>query len=156
MSTVRFISDLHFSHTSMATKRGFKCAEDHDDYIIAMWNSVVSKRDVTYILGDITMEKKRPYYLLSMLNGSKHVILGNHDRMQDIPSLLQYVDNVCGCMKYKGHILTHIPIIGSEIMGFYVKNIHGHIHEVRPVSDRHINVSCENVGYLPKTLEQLL
>mgnify|MGYP002477993094 CR=1 FL=1 len=58
MSVVRFIADLHLGHTNMAIKRGFLTVEEHDEYIITQWNSVVNKRDVTYILGDITMEKK--------------------------------------------------------------------------------------------------
>jgi calcineurin-like phosphoesterase family protein len=87
MSIVRFIADLHLSHQNMATRRGFSSIEEHDEHIIAQWNSVVSKRDVTYILGDVTMEKSSPYPLLDRLNGLKHVVLGNHDRRQDVPHL---------------------------------------------------------------------
>ena len=75
MATVRFIADLHLGHENMAKKRGFSSAEEHDEYVVEMWNSVVGKRDVTYILGDVTMEKKTSYALLERLNGIKHVVL---------------------------------------------------------------------------------
>ena len=154
MAKVFFISDLHFGHESMAVKRGFKDAQEHDKYIIEKWNEVVSKRDVVYILGDITMEKKRDYYKLDMLNGIKHVVLGNHDRRQDVPELLKYVQSVAGTIKYKGYILTHIPIHESEIDRFR-SNVHGHIHENEINHPKYINVSCEAADYTPRTLEEL-
>ena len=151
MSKVFIISDLHLSHTNMALKRGFPSVEEHDSFIIASWNYVVSKRDVVWILGDITMEKSSPYHLLNRLNGIKKVVLGNHDMPQHIPELLKYVNTVCGMFKYKNLILTHCPIHESEI-GRFSKNIHGHVHENSLEDGRYINVSCENVNYIPQLL----
>jgi calcineurin-like phosphoesterase family protein len=93
-STTRYIADLHLSHLNMAIKRGFSSIEEHDELIIERWNRTVSKRDVTYILGDITMEKKSPYHMLSRLNGVKHVDLWNNDRNQDVQELLKHVHSV--------------------------------------------------------------
>lgn len=155
MGVVRFISDLHFGHTNMAIKRGFKNAEEMDEHIIKQWNSVVNKRDTVWILGDITMEKATSYPLLNKLNGYKKVVLGNHDQPQHIPELLKYVNSVCGMVKYKDCILTHCPIHESEISRFH-KNIHGHVHENSLEDNRYINVSCEVVDYEPKLLEELL
>jgi calcineurin-like phosphoesterase family protein len=164
MSTVRFIADLHFGHVNMAIKRGFSTVEEHDEHIITQWNSVVNKRDVTYILGDITMEKKSSYPLLGRLNGVKHVVLGNHDRRQDVPHLLQHVENVAGMVQYKGIMLTHVPIHPMELEYRFNKNIHGHIHDKvvmkmldgwEVIDERYFCVSCEQVDYKPKTLEEL-
>jgi calcineurin-like phosphoesterase family protein len=154
----------------MAVKRGFASVEEHDAHIIAQWNSVVTKRDVTYILGDVTMEKKAPYALLDQLNGRKHVVMGNHDRRQDVAALLEHVDSVAGMVQYKGLILTHCPIHPMELDYRFPKNIHGHIHDnvvmidvyeygykVNAIpDDRYICVSCERVDYVPRTLEELL
>ena len=165
MSIVRFIADLHLSHQNMATRRGFSSVEEHDEHIIAKWNDVVSKRDVTYILGDVTMEKKSPYALLDKLNGRKHVVMGNHDRRQDVEALLKHVDSVDGMVQYKGIILTHCPIHPMELDYRFPKNIHGHIHDKQvmlgglPIEipdERYICVSCERVDYTPRTLEELL
>lgn len=163
MARVFFIADLHLSHTNMALHRGFATVEEHDEHIIAKWNSVVSKRDVTYILGDVTMEKSAPYHLLDRLNGVKHVVLGNHDRRQDVKKLLEHVESVAGMIQYKGIMLTHCPIHPMELDYRFKHNIHGHIHDKVVMLDhwtnipdeRYVCVSCEQVDYTPKTLEEL-
>ena len=151
---VYFISDLHLGHQSMAVKRGFSSFLDHDAYIIKCWNSVVGKGDVVWVLGDITMEKSSSYQLLSLLKGYKKVVLGNHDAPQHTKELLKYVNSVCGAVKYKDYILTHIPVHPCEI-GRFKGNIHGHVHENSIDDSRYINVSCEVVNYTPKLFESL-
>lgn len=155
MSKRYIISDLHFSHRNMALKRGFSDEIEHDNHIITSWNSVVTKKDVVFILGDITMEKHTPYNLLDKLNGIKKVILGNHDQPQHVPHLLKHVNSVCSCYQTKGIILTHIPIHESEIQRFR-KNVHGHVHENSLDDPRYVNVSCEVVDYKPVLLESLI
>jgi len=164
MSIVRFIADLHLSHANMAKRRGFSTVEEHDEHVIAKWNSVVNKRDVTYILGDVTMEKSSPYPLLDRLNGIKHIVLGNHDRRQDTKKLFDYAESVAGMIQYKGIMLTHAPIHPMELEYRFNKNIHGHIHDkvVMKMLDgwevpdeRYFCVSCEQVDYMPKSLKEL-
>lgn len=154
---VRFISDLHFGHENLATRlRGFSSAIEHDYYLIEQFNSVVTNsKDITYILGDITMEKPN-YAILNKLNGIKHVILGNHDRRQDVTKLLEYVNSVSGMINYKKEfILTHCPIHPSELEYRYKYNIHGHVHANSLDDDRYINVCAEVLDYKPKTIEEL-
>ena len=158
------ISDLHFGHKNMATKRGFDSVEDHDNHIIEKWNSVVNKNDTVWILGDITMEKSN-YEILDRLKGIKKVVLGNHDMPQHVPKLLEHVNKVCSSFKMKDCILTHIPIHPQEMTRFR-RNIHGHLHEhkvMRPgpystecVDERFINVGCECVDFTPVELKGLL
>lgn len=164
MSIVRFIADLHLGHENMAKRRGFSTVEEHDEHIIAQWNSVVDKRDVTYILGDVTMEKSAPYPLLDRLNGIKHIVLGNHDRRQDVKKLFDYAESVGAMINYKGVFLTHCPIHPDELTYGIPKNIHGHIHDkvVMKMLDgwevpdeRYFCVSCEQVDYTPKSLKDL-
>ena len=155
---IRFISDLHLGHENLAKGlRGFNSSIEHDDYIIQCWNDIVTnEKDITYILGDITMEKSSYYYLLDRMNGVKHVILGNHDRRQDVQELLKYVDTVSGMINYKKEfILTHCPIHPKEFEYRYKYNIHGHVHANSIDDSRYINVCCEVVDYKPKTLDEL-
>ena len=168
---VRFISDLHFGHEDMAAKRGFLNANEMNDYIIKSFNSVVNKRSTTYILGDISMERSSFYPLLSKLNGHINIVLGNHDRRQDVEKLLPFVNSVAGTIVYKKQLLTHIPVHESALKyESYTINIHGHVHEntigsyewshfykqevFRP-NPKYYNVSCEAVDYIPRTLEEL-
>lgn len=169
MCKVRFIADLHLGHVNMAKHRGFQDEFYHDEHIVDSWNSVVDKRDLTYILGDVTMENSKSYPILNRLSGRKIVIMGNHDRPQDIPELLKYVDKVGGMINYKGIWLTHCPVHESELEYRVSKNIHGHIHEKEVMKkiysngvaslhlkdERYFCVSCERVEYKPKTLEEL-
>jgi calcineurin-like phosphoesterase family protein len=158
---VFFFSDPHFGHHNMAVKRGFKDAIEMGEYIVECWNSVVRKGDTVYMLGDITMEKSTEYYWLDRLKGFKKVILGNHDKPQHVPELLKYVNSVAGMVKYKdrtfGNIfLTHCPIHPKELDYRVSFNVHGHVHENSIEDDKYINVSCEAIGYAPKTLEELI
>lgn len=169
MCVVRFISDLHFGHKGMAQSyRKFQDEYYQDEYIISQWNKVVKKQDLTYILGDITMEKKDHYYQLDRLNGKKKVVLGNHDMIQHVPELLKYVDGVAGMIEYKGFILTHCPVHKQELYEKYRGNIHGHLHNNFVLMDpmladylgqkdpKYINVCCDVIDYTPRTIEELI
>lgn len=175
MSTVRFIGCLHFGHTNMAKHRGFQDEYYHDEHLIEQFNSIVTKKtDLTYLLGDITMEKPDYYFQLDRLNGRKIVVLGNHDRYQNVRELLNYVETVGGMIEYKGFALTHCPIHPSEIC-FYRGNIHAHIHHVNelqdflayenygdynhdllPTKQKYFNVDAKLIDFKPKTIDELL
>lgn len=160
MAQVYVIADLHLGHENLIkNKRGFKTVEDHDNLIINNWNKTVNKKDKVYILGDITMENKKNYHILTKLKGNKTVILGNHEKEGLGKELLNYVSNVAGLIKYKNIWLSHAPIHTSELRG--KKNIHGHVHENTIIlqfsgkpDERYINVSCENINYTPQLISQ--
>ena len=157
----------------MAKHRGFNDSFYHDDYLIKEWNKVVYKKDLTYILGDVTMENHKFYYKLDQLNGRKIVVLGNHDKPRDIQMLLQYVESVAGMIDYKGCVLTHCPIHPAEI-SFCKLNIHAHIHENKLEEIKYMSrygdpgekientlhkykcVDAKLIDFKPKTLEELL
>lgn len=174
MSIVRFIGCLHLGHKSIAQYRGFNDEFYHDEHLVDQWNRIINKKDTTYILGDLTMETSKYYYILDRLKGRKIVVLGNHDRHQDIKSLLNHVESVAGMIDYKGFALTHAPIHPSEI-GQYRGNIHAHIHHKNKLMDflvpksyadkdtpiisttgKYFNVDAKVIDFKPKTIEELL
>ena len=173
MSIVRFIGCLHFGHPSIARRRGFEEAFLHDEYLIDSWNKTVHKKDIVYILGDVTMETSKHYYQLDRLKGRKIVVMGNHDLHQHTKELLTYVDSVAGMVDYKGFCLTHAPIHPCE-MGRYRGNIHAHIHsnlleevvvhdmyadedsKLIPTVHKYHCVDAHRVQYIPQTVEQLI
>lgn len=164
MSNVRFVADLHFGHEGCAKWRNFG-VDFMNENIIAQWNSVVHKKDTTYILGDITQETSKHYHLLDELLGRKIVILGNHDRWQDVPKLLEHVDGVAGIVDYrckyltkkgiKRAWLTHSPMHPKEVWEREI-NIHGHSHDVVMPEDRYICVSLEQIDWRPKLINELI
>jgi len=140
----------------MALKRGFSCADEMNEHIVNQWNKVVNKKDTTYILGDLTMEKAN-YEILNRLNGIKHVVLGNHDEGQHTKILQQYVNKIAGMVNYKKEfILTHCPIHPCELEYRFKCNIHGHVHENTLPDKRYVNVSAEVIDYTPKLLIELI
>lgn len=152
-----FISDLHFGHENMAIKRGFSCADEMNEHIVKCWNSVISKRDIVFILGDVTMEKVRDYPILNTMKGLKTVVLGNHDQPQHVTELLKYVNKVGGMITYKKTaILTHCPIHPSELEYRFKYNIHGHVHENSLNDPRYKNVSAEVLNYTPVEFSMLI
>jgi calcineurin-like phosphoesterase family protein len=152
----------------MAIRRGFSCADEMNDHIIKCWNSVISKRDLVFILGDVTMEKVRDYAILDQLKGNKTVVLGNHDEPQHVKELLKYVNKVAGMIDYKKKaILTHCPIHPSQLEFRYSYNIHGHVHEnsvldiyedpkFKILDPRYINVCAEMINYTPVEFSKLI
>jgi len=158
---IRFISDPHFGHRNIAIHRGFKDEFEMNEHIIAQWNKVVKKKDTTWILGDITMEKGE-YHYLDRLNGFKRIILGNHDKGNHTKVMLDYVNSIHGLSKFRskefGNIwLSHCPIFPKELEFRVNYNIHGHIHTGYVINDpRYINVCMEVQDYTPKTLQELI
>lgn len=154
MGAIRVISDPHFYHEKVAKIRGFDSLEHMHEHIILNWNKNVFKKDTVWILGDITLEKSK-YAILDELKGIKKVVLGNHDQPQHVPDLLKYVNKVCGAMKLRGCWLTHMPIHPNEFRGQYF-NIHGHVHNKTIQDHRYINVSAENLNYIPRPVDELI
>ncbi len=126
MSQVRFIGCLHFSHESVAKWRDFENSFYHDELLISHWNRTVHKKDLTYILGDVTMEKSNDYYQLDRLNGRKIVVLGNHDLWQDVPKLLNSLRN---------HAKDNIYL---RVNDYYVNRM----RELNEFATKHNNESC--------------
>lgn len=156
MGVVRVISDLHLGHVACATRfRGFNSVEEHDNHIINQWNSVVGKRDVVWILGDITMNTPKHYHLLDELKGMKKVILGNHDSIKHVKHLLKHVNGVSGCVEKYGYILTHIPIHPGQLFRFK-GNIHGHVHGNTLEDPKYINVSAEVLDFKPVEIKEII
>ena len=169
--SVYFIGCIHLGHKWMAIHRGFQDEFYHDEHIIEQWNKVINKKDLVWILGDVTMETPEHYPQLGRLNGRKKVCLGNHDRPEDVRELLKYVETVAGVVDYKGYVLSHIPVHPNE-MSFCRGNIHAHIHENELeeciVSDRYgdtglssatlakyFNVDAQRIGYTPMSMDEI-
>lgn len=167
MGVIRYFSDPHFGHKNMAIDRGFADEIEMGEHIIKKWNSVVSKKDTTYILGDITMEKATQYYWLDKLNGIKKIVGGNHDKPNHTIKMLEHVNSFAGMMGVKDKtfgkiILTHCPIHPQELGSRFKYNMHGHVHENHildekgDIDTRYINVCAEVIDYTPKLLSELI
>lgn len=166
MSNIFYHSDWHFNHEFVAETRGFASAAEHDDWLITNINSVVGKRDHIWMLGDLNMGSlSRALPLVNNVNGTKHLVLGNHDAAHPMHSrshthlrrYLEVFDTVSlheqhdfGGVKVK---LSHFPYFGDhkEVdrysdwrlrdTGQYL--LHGHVHKEWAISGRQINVGVD-------------
>lgn len=157
MSKVFFISDLHLGHKLMVSpelthlRSGASAVDEHDEWIIEQYNRIVTKHDLTWLLGDVCFDKKK-LHLLKRLNGSKHLILGNHDQFP-MAEYQKYFNKIHGFLKYKGAWLSHAPINPFQLRGKW--NIHGHVH-ARSMDDlRYINVCVEALKGCPISWDTL-
>lgn len=156
MSVVRFISDLHLGHNKICEFEGHnrnncKTVEEHDEWIISQWNSVVTKRDLTWVLGDVAFNKEG-LEKVKRLNGVKHLIFGNHDR-ESLEEYLKVFNKVHGFMKYKNFWLSHAPIHHGSLRN--KMNIHGHLHSSEVRDPRYYCVSVEKLQGKPKSIDDL-
>ena len=70
----------HFNHKAILNHRTqFNSLGEMNKHIVDKWNSVVSKDDHVWVLGDFSWYPKHCRPILTILNGSVHLIRGNHD-----------------------------------------------------------------------------
>jgi calcineurin-like phosphoesterase family protein len=78
------ISDLHLNHKNILlfepirnTQMRIDGFDNHEEWVIHNWNSVISENDVVLCLGDFAFSGVSEY--AKQLNGIKIMVLGNHD-----------------------------------------------------------------------------
>lgn len=155
MSTIFFISDLHFGHKNIwkfegPSRGNAQSMEEAEEWLIEQWNSVVSKRDQVYVLGDAAFNKVA-LAQIKRLRGNKILLMGNHD--VSINSCLQVFGSTIPFCKKFGYWLSHPPIHPTELRGR--KNIHGHVHSNSLPDDMYINVCVEVLGGKPVSLDEI-
>ena len=131
-------SDIHFGHQSILKfcpkTRPYSSIDEMDEAIIRDWNRVVTPRDLTYLLGDISFrEPSRTAKIFSRLNGKKILIAGNHDekhlKHKIFRDCFEEIHNYLELRVNKQKIvLFHYPI--AEWNGMYrgAVHLHGHLH----------------------------
>jgi len=166
------ISDTHFNHKRILefdenrNARPFRSVEEMDKTLINKWNSVVSKQDTVFHLGDFSFcnfEKSKAIF--NRLNGRIHLVMGNHCRSRSV----SWFKNVGFYQVYKYPIcfknyfwLSHEPMVLDKKSNYI--NIHGHIHSPgrmkqfeNVLSDsNHINVCAEMINFTPISLGDLI
>lgn len=158
------ISDLHLGHKNIlkysGALRGGTTSEEHDAWIIDQINSVVTKHDMLYILGDCAMSLEH-YKKLNKLRCHQLMLnRGNHD-VNNAKHLLEYFMDIQGISQYKGTFwLSHAPVHPAELRGRF--NIHGHVHQNSILGAdglpdrRYINACVEMTYGIPQNLDELL
>jgi calcineurin-like phosphoesterase family protein len=154
--TIFFCADLHLGHKNILNFskewRPFDSIKQHDECLMEYWNNRVRKKDdIVWVLGDAAFDIEG-VERFGKLNGRKILIRGNHDRFP-ISKYLNYFEEVHGIIKKYGFWLTHAPIHPSELRG--ALNVHGHTHSTKIPDPRYRCVSMEQIGLIPRSLEEI-
>lgn len=154
-SQLLFISDLHLGHKRILEFSGEwregDSVDEHDEWIIDQWNSIVGKRDSVYLLGDVAFSRDG-LAKCARLKGHKNLILGNHDGFK-VDEYQKYFKIRPGIFKHAGFWLSHAPVHPESLRG--LRNIHGHMHHQVINDDRYINVCVEQVNGLPRSVQSI-
>jgi len=173
-----YTSDLHLGHENILKQRTmFSTVEEMNTFLIEKWNKKIKKNDEVYIVGDFSYRSKTPVQeYLQMLNGSKHLIIGNHDAdwlkkisEEEKSRLLISTEHMKIIKTNKIKItLCHYPMLewsgsryasaGNSFL------IHGHIHDAKNdiynyIKDNQptaLNCGTDINGFEPVTLEELI
>lgn len=172
-----FTSDTHFFHKNIIKycERPFDCVEEMNEELVKNWNSVVPEDGVVFHLGDVslTASPRELKSLLDRLNGTKHLIIGNHENdalsKQDIREIWKGIHDVAEIfikdeeITYgEQHIvMCHYPMIvwnGSHRGSW---QLFGHVHgglsnkgEIKhPASSLDVGVDCHD--YRPLSYQEV-
>lgn len=176
------ISDTHFRHAAMLgftgsdgkpVRPGFANVDEVDELMMENWNSVVKTGDLVYHLGDVVIHKKqqdKEWFQKNWpkLNGSKRLVVGNHDDVKWLASGGFFQKVLMWRMFPEfGLMLSHVPLHESSLLRHVDRtkvypdgcitmlNVHGHIHSNPSPEGPYRNVCVEVTNYTPVNIEEL-
>lgn len=180
-----YTSDMHFGHVRICelANRPFDSVDEMNQAMIDNWNGLVRENDYVIVTGDACMGQiAESLSLINRLNGSKILVLGNHDRPHPSNNKKEakrahwhaeyskYFDHIG--MEYDATIADvpvrycHFPVTGdSHDEDRFVEYrpeipdggwlIHGHVHEAWRVNGRQINVGVDVWDFAPVHIDTI-
>ncbi len=140
-----FTGDFHLGHANILNIHNlpFKDIFEYNETILNNFNSKVSKRDTTYILGDFSLNKRWLTEYLNRMNGNKIFIMGNHD-LRYRSTISEYalsVHDILDIVIKEGNekyfiSLCHYPMISWNKSCHGSWQLHAHCHGTLPKSLR--------------------
>jgi len=166
-----YVADSHFLHDNILTMqpRPFSTIEEHDEVMIARWNSVVRADDIVFHLGDFAMsltgKADRVREIFGRLNGRKRLCIGNHDLRRG--DLHPTIAGLPWDRRPEGFIFTEDE--GQHVvLSHYAQrawqghskgawHFYGHAHGRLPAEgrSRDVGVDLPDVDFTPRTFREL-
>ena len=174
MSKIFLTSDTHFGHDRefLWGPRGFKSSREHDEAIIANWNSVVGPDDDVYVLGDLMLgDNEWGVECVRRLNGRIFLIRGNHDTDKRWYEVYRNINDkvfiggwaeVIHYRKYHfylSHFPTNTANIEAESLHQCTLNLFGHTHskeQFREDYPMYYNVALDANDNTPVLLDDII
>jgi len=158
-----FTADLHFLHPKICKicSRPVR-EEDHDQWLIDRFNSVINKHDQLFILGDVSMGNlAKTDKLLDQMNGEKYLILGNHDESIKNSTRFKhktqiYDFNFDSKSYHNIHlVLCHYPMLSWNRKVHGSGHLFGHVHGRVSGVGLSFDIGVDANEYMPLNLEQI-
>ena len=163
-----FYSDPHFGHRGIIDLCGrpYQSVDQMNEALINNYNSVVGADDYVLWAGDaFFMSFAKSKAILDRLNGTKALVIGNHDRSADRMSAMGFA-LVCELATIsiagKPVRVCHYPYQWAandeRCMAYPTKKyeneilMHGHTHSSERVIGNMIHVGCDAWNYTPASL----
>lgn len=141
-------ADPHYFHWNINQYcgRGFSSVEEMNRTMVTRWNEVVTPKDTVFLLGDVGFaDHDQLVDILKKLNGSKHLVIGNHDnKIRNLPALRHCFVNTDEIPEFpriymikeitfhhREFVLSHFPLETwhGQHRGPRAKiHLHGHCH----------------------------
>ena len=175
---IYYIADTHFGHENVRSfdRRPFPDTAQMEQTLIQNWGACVTEGDTVYVLGDAFWKnEENSIRIMQQLNGHKHLIQGNHDRVKG--KLRLYWESIEQYAEVNDEnrlvILSHYPIPFYKNQHYGAAMLYGHVHNTREwelvekwkkaqwelgIPSRLINAGCmmAYMNYTPRTLDELL
>ena len=129
--------------------------------MITQWNSIVKKGDFVYHLGDLTFGDPEPY--VKRLNGTIHLVPGNHDRIKKYERLcaigrVKIIPELHRC-SINGQFMTlcHYALATWDRAHHGSWMLHGHSHGTYQGRGKILDVGVDNLqnNYSPISFDEL-
>lgn len=151
-------SDTHFFHANIIKhcERPFSSVEAMNRHMVEAWNTVVKPLDTVWFLGDFCMKCStgQAQEVLTALNGTKHLIVGNHDypKIKELPGWASVRERLV----YGGVYMDHYPVEDwpGRFMG--IVHLHGHSHGQTKKMPRRLDVGVDTNNFTPLNLRDVI
>jgi calcineurin-like phosphoesterase family protein len=163
-----FVSDTHWGHRAtlgdrLGLNRPFASIEEHDETLIARWNTAVGSQDIVWHLGDFCYRcpEDRARAIFARLNGrQRFLVRGNHDR---IGARLPW-DGVFDVTR------VLVPLLDGIVQGVWCSHyahrvwpgmhrgdihLYGHSHGRLPGTAASTDVGVDCFDFRPVTLDEI-
>ena len=154
---IYFTADQHFGHANIIEycDRPFKNKDIMANIIVKNHNSVVGQDDIVYIIGDLSLVNTdgRNYLekIIKSLNGTLHLIMGNHDRLRPFTYIDMGITSVHTSLEVGEFILNHDP--AASCMDRERTWLCGHIHNLFKYCKNVVNVGVDVWDFKPVAID---
>ena len=149
----------HFDHKNIIEydNRPFANIDEMNEKLIANHNSRVSNRDTIIFLGDVCLSSRIEYFI-KRLNGDKHLILGNHDKLNGFQKSMFSSVNSFKEVKINGQRITlcHYPLRSWNCRMYGSWSLHSHVHGKMNPYPNSLDVGVMTNNYFPYSFEDVL